>query len=907
MGGANVQLDILDIVSDRLDHYNLVSRNVLLSLADGTGIEQVLFDASRVKFEFTSMSILKESYHVGLLIVHKSKLTRVSFPWLVMIGSDLDICVRKVGLLNICRDHLSAGNPLICKRAVLINAHFKELSDLFIGCFFINGGFKHIPLYIANNCQRYHKMKNGNIRKYFYGDGDGFKIDYCKLSGVIQVTDNHGLSRCGSEALDDMRIPETLSLSALVEYMKRLSAEELDIDKLENKMVLESGEFLYRIVIRELKPYICELLETGKSKPHLISNLKSRVLGGQALVDCLSRKTVLNCSSRKNCHQMQFGSQGQVFVEKENSMFIPVNITSIQLAPFMTNTGRRVFSDKTKTNRAIAFNSSHMAFICPLFTSESKNIGKTVAICRNVRTSYHLDVHVEKAVRHVSESYTQPARGEHLLVVNQVAYWTTRELFSSFQKDLKKLKNAYGQVEAYVDETQQCKIGFFSMTNSIIFKNVGGLWISPAEFRFWISQIYPGREIDYVIDSLGFSFVSSHFSLLAPMSKHNSSAKVTLLLNNWRNAILATDQEVGASIYEPIFATKIPKSEVDVPFFQPVDAYSSRFQIYIPKLRVGLTWAGGWNQEDCLAVNKHSTFSKTEAVVRFMCPKIICRIEIDRKAISRAEPSFQFYPMNYTDDPSLLPVVLGYIHESNGFPFSCTSHCPGLSFMMLKPSLCRILHSKPRFVYHRASKFFPLSKNLGSYVLGLVISKLQQLSDGDKLCSINGQKGVVKLIEPFLDSVRPIDLFLHPTSIIKRQTIGELLMFGGAQEQSVKVGDTMHNILITETLFLQINYRSEDSLYVSDSCVIDAVMNQPTKGSNRNGAMKIGPMEIRNCFVGHGLAETAYELLVEQSDIDYKDNQRRTTAFELCDADAKFLKCCYETEEIDMIELLPVA
>ncbi|KAI1298263.1 putative DNA-directed RNA polymerase [Halotydeus destructor] len=912
MGVNSDCLDILGIVNDRLEHYNLVSQSILLALASGAKAEQVFFDASKVKSEFTAMSVVKESYHVGFLVMHGKRAIRIGFPWLVMIGSDLDICVRKVRLTNIGGGHLRAESPLVRERDKLINAHFKDLSDIFIGCFFINGGFKHIPLYIVNNCQRYHQTKNQTVRKYFYtGEGDGFKIDFCKASKVIQVTDNHGVSREGLEALQDVRIPKTLDLSALLQYMERICDDELDIDQLENKIVIESAEFLYRIVMREVKPYIIEVLKTGKTKPQVISILKGRVLNGQALVECLSRKTTFNCGKRTGCHQMQFGAQGQVFVEKENSMFMPVNLTSFQLSPFMTNTGRRVFSEKTKTNRAVAFNASHMAFICPLFTSESKNIGKTVALCRNVHTSFHSESKISKALAHLEKTYTAPRKlGErHLIVLNHLPHWTDSEHYELFEQNLLKMKRDYGKVEVYVDVKRQCKIGYFSMINSIIFKRVGGLWLSPAEFRFWLVRIFPCRDIESIVDSLGFDFVSSHFSILAPMSRHNSSAKVTLLLNNWRNAILATDQAIGMSVFEPVFAVKIPQPDVDIPFFKPVDEFSNRFQVYIPKIRVGLTWAGGWNQEDCLAVNSHSMFAKTESVVRYMCSKIVCRIEIDRRAISAKEPLFTFHTMDYEDDPPLLPVVLGYIHESNGFPFSCSSYCPGLSFEMERQNLWRVLHCKPRFKICQSSKFIPLTKNLGSYVIGIVMSKTQHLSDGDKLCSLNGQKGVVKLIEPFIHALsgKPIDLFLHPTSVIKRQTMGELLMFDGAKQETVEVDQESHRIMVAETLFLQINYRSEDSLYVSDSCVIDAVMNQPTKGSNRNGAMKIGPMEIRNCLVGHGIAETAFELLVEQSDIDYKDHQRRTTAFELCDADAKFLKCCFETEDEDMIDLVPLA
>ncbi|KAI1308188.1 putative DNA-directed RNA polymerase [Halotydeus destructor] len=746
--------------------------------------------------------------------------------------------------------------------------------DLLIGCFFISGGFKHIPMYMINNCRSYHMTRTKQVRIFYYTvRGEGFKMDYCKIRKQLSVTDNHGICKQGGAAFDDDRLPAGLSLSAMLHYMDSLSESRLDTDRLENKMVLESGDFLYRIVMREVKPYIKTIIETGCPRPYILNNLKSRVLSGQALVDCLSRKTALNCSSRAG-HQLQFGSQGQVFVEKENSMFLPVNLTAFQLSPLIANTCRRVFSEKTKTNRAVAFNASHVAFICPLYTSESKNIGKTVALCRNVRTSFHPEKSISAAAEFVISEFTDNVRVDtkFMMIINQLPYWTNEDRYKRFKESLIQFKNAYGMVEAYFEEQTACKLGFFTILDSILYKKLGTFWVSAAEFQFWTKRLYPAEDMKNVLDKLGFEYVSSYFTLLTPMSKHNCSAKVTLLLNNWRNSILAVDGQIGSSVFEPIFATKTPNQEVDVPYFDPVDEFSARFQVFIPKLRVGFTWALGWNQEDCLAVNKSSLFARKEQVVRFMCPKIICRVEVDWKSLMSAKPKFEFHAMTYSGDPSLHPVVLGLIQETQGLPISCSSYCPGLSFKMLK---CNVW---------------------------------QKLSDGDKLCSLNGQKGVVKLIEPFTNPAdrNGIDLFLHPASVIKRQTMGELLMFGGAREEMIESNGIAHQIMVAETLFLEINYRSEDNLYVSDSCVIDAVMNQPTKGSNRNGAMKIGPMEIRNCFVGHGIAETAYELLIEKSDIQYQGSERRTTAFELCDADAKFLKCCYETDSADMIELNPV-
>ncbi|KAI1284267.1 putative DNA-directed RNA polymerase [Halotydeus destructor] len=893
--------------------------------------ECVFLDAGKsivraLKIDFNRvhrMVLLKTTYAAHIQIYSRFKIHRVKFSWLIMFGSLLDIFFRKLKVSTVSEYHLKPCHFLTKNWEAFVSSNFTEPIDILSTLYFISGTAKQIPLYIFNNCLKLHTTGNSKraltLRQYSYSTSeDGFKIEY--RDGIIRLTDKHGRTSNNEDALkiilDSNTWLKSDSSLALKEYYDRKASEVFDIDHLKNKLILESGEVLYRIAKSELLPLLKDMIFQDQNITNRLASLDKRLLSGQAFTDSFSKKTVFECSAAKRDFRgvpKQFGENGEVYLDKENSVFQAVNVSAYPLIPFLSSMARRVLSEKTRSNRALAFNISHVGYLCPLMTSESKNIGRTVALCRDLQTSFHTQKKIQVVLDTIQQRYVLAGPcSDFIIIINHLPLKTSEQGMRSFLGDLYELKLTYGCVECYLENT---KLGHFTIMNGLPFKNIGNstehFYASPPEFEFWTVRIYPGiSTLEDLVNFKGFDFVSSSFTALAPLSQHNSSSKVTLLLNNWRNAIIATDKHLGETLLEPIFSVKYVDSNVDNAFFETKDIFSDQYQVFVPRLVTAVATAGGWNQEDCLVVNRDCQFALTESVTRRVCPKVRCILQFPWKAnFPDQPPQFEFKALSYgSEGPGCCPVLLGNVIEIHGYPFAAASYCPGISFQQKSRFSWLVFYSKNRFIVETATSIYPASNNQMNFIFALMLVKEQRLADGDKLCSLNGQKGVVKLLPPSyvvkLSSGRVVDLMLHPLSVLKRQTVGELLMFGGArEEEAVLPNGSTQRLLVADTSFLQVNFRSEDSLYISAKCAIDAVLNQPTKGSNRNGAMKIGPMELRNCFAANGLASTTYELLIENSDLKYAGTSKSTTAFELCNADAKFFKCEYEISTEAMVEI----
>jgi DNA-directed RNA polymerase beta subunit len=168
---------------------------------------------------------------------------------------------------------------------------------------------------------------------------------------------------------------------------------------------------------------------------------------------------------------------------------------------------------------------------------------------------------------------------------------------------------------------------------------------------------------------------------------------------------------------------------------------------------------------------------------------------------------------------------------------------------------------------------------------------------------MNGQKGVIDIIPPLdlptysLDNGitwQSPDVLMHPDSILRRQTFGQILEDPERKMANIRYDNQnilSEKVLVCKANFTIINYRSADHVYVAKDCIYDSIHGQPTRGTTRNGGMKLGKMEIFNCILPNGLSGFAEEKFCEHSDRVYHSGCHMAKACFICREDCKTYKC----------------
>jgi hypothetical protein len=175
-------LNILDIIKPRIDNYNFQTVRFLKLLENK--LNDTVFVLLHTNFnthQIKDFIVSKGTYYCQILVIEKSNKKSFDFPWLVMIGSNLDFIIRHFGMSYISRAALE------CPKLSKIKNHFEQecqqdqLSKLYT-CFIISGCLKQLPVYISNNRLNFHIRKSKNVqtmvRKFVYNQQRGTQIDF---------------------------------------------------------------------------------------------------------------------------------------------------------------------------------------------------------------------------------------------------------------------------------------------------------------------------------------------------------------------------------------------------------------------------------------------------------------------------------------------------------------------------------------------------------------------------------------------------------------------------------------------------------------------------------------------------------------------------------------------------------
>lgn len=813
--------------------------------------------------------------------VRAKKVMRDVFP--VMIGSHLDLAIRH-------RRTYLFGDPIDDTP----DAPFQEM-DIARGFFIVNGFLRHVPYFYTNDPTNTHVIPRRKVRVFTYDAHDkGKQLSYytadCKDQGDKHRGDMYVIHNDGKETREGIdsffdHCPYPVQPEA---YMTQLHREDsFDIDHLSNKIVMSPGHLFVKLFVKYLYGPLRDRNEKAiKSRTALIN--KSIQTG--SLLHVLSRKTVY-FKEGKSAGKMtdtpqeshrEIGANGKVYIEKNTGCYREVSMQTYPLNPYLLYMIVRQISSKVKKNSVPALHPSYIGFLCILGCYETKNVGRTTMMVRNtaISTCDTLDpvFHQESLFwEHVS---LEPCPGSKcFVVVNEACIPVTPESFGRL--DLLKLKRLLGHVECIESgpfKHIRYKAGLF-------FKQLPDtdVWVTPRDETFWSKRLLGLDQKRDLVQRFGYDYITGYMVDLNPFFMHNSFPKNILAFNALKNAVLATDRRYALYFMDTISAyTKrlTPYHQVLLP---PVeDSISEHFVLKLPHVTVAYGSFLGCTQEDCIVRN-----SRVDA---FDCVRLYTlRVKM--------EGPMTFYPVRGDPDDSDLLGTLVHHGEQTLEVESLTIH---VKVVRVSPQQVHLHFTKPPF---RVIQY-----HLGREILSICVEQDHPSSTGDKLCSLHGQKGVMRVMDamPLLDGKVTPHLIVNAYGTF-RMTGGQfkegLTWGGGKDAKTVRNSDGEDvpgaSVFYADTFYVAIAYFSDEHLYSPHTCKDDKLSGQPVKGRSREGGMRLGNMELTNGMRGNGIAACFETKFFEHSDrMPVEPTIAIPKSVGLVQEDARFFKChlSYETE-----------
>lgn len=775
--------------------------------------------------------ILMKTVYACSVKCKPKKILKDVFP--IMIGSRLDFAIRHGG--QQCFDApLAPTSP-----------PFQEV-DIGRGFFIINGFLRHIPYFYTNDPTNTHIIQKKIVRVYSYNAQDrGKELNYyvhtekkkneeiVKKYGDVLVVHNDG-STTETDPSFFAHCPHPVHLTAYMNFVHRNNL--FDIDHLGNKMVVSPGHLLTKLFIKYLYGPLRENdWKLVKSRMILIRNS----IETGCLLHVLSRKTVYfkeGKSAGKMTNEPQeshreIGSNGEIFIEKSMGCYREVSTQTYPLNPFLLYLIVRQISNKVNHSSIEPFHSSYEGWFCKLGVFDTKNVGRVNMMVRKtaVSTCDQLDPVYQDSSPFWEALQLEPQEGSpYYVVVNEACISVTQHSFDSI--DLLKLKRTFGQIECY----EKGKFIVIRYKMGLIMKQLPetDLWVTPYDELYWAYRCFQIRSRDEM-DDIPYSYIVD----LNPFFRHNAFLKNILAFNALKNAILATTATVAHFFMDSVSAYRYEPGADYKALMEPVDdGVSPHFALLLPQVMATYMSFLGMTQEDCIV--------KRQDYRGFDCFRFYT-LRVKVKSTSWVK----FHPVRGdVDEESNL---LGTIISGEAFQVEPNS----IHVRAHKVSECeyRLTFSKSPF---RIVQHF-----LVEGTLTISVEQEHVCSTGDKLCSMHGQKGVIRVEEkvPTLDeNVSPV-LVVNPYCMF-RMTTGQQLetikMGGGrdakivrnSQGRKIKGAKAFYGLVF----YFVIAYFSIEHGYFPITWVTDIVTNMPLKGRSRNGGMKWGYMEmiaIRGCGI----------------------------------------------------------
>jgi len=324
----NNLLNVHQIIEPKVDNYNKQTIRFigLLQQLLPDKIIALQSQLSNYQNSIEKLNLAKGSYYANIAIFSQHRRTdKVDYPWLVMIGSDLDFAFRKLGRKYVFSDTLKLDSLKKMKKDYETNYDQDLLSRVYT-CFIISGCLKQIPIYITNNRANYHLVKKlGVIKNYIYNSkNEGTQIEYYFEKDMLVITDRHGKnvelpnfsfhvncvsSSCCSEInslVQEKYNSENINLKSLYYAIKQSSR---NIDHLGNKIAVDAGELMNLIFINDLLPMFVNYIATNKLNYNTIKSVQKSILSGRGLFHVISKRTVFFSETINNASKYRFVKQ----------------------------------------------------------------------------------------------------------------------------------------------------------------------------------------------------------------------------------------------------------------------------------------------------------------------------------------------------------------------------------------------------------------------------------------------------------------------------------------------------------------------------------------------------------------------------------------------------------------------
>ncbi|GBO27136.1 hypothetical protein AVEN_212409-1 [Araneus ventricosus] len=827
--------------------------------------------------------ILERTVYACSVRCSNHKILRNVFP--VMLGSALDFAIRHDGIRSFESELVDLPRPF-------------DTLDIGRGYFIIKGFLRHLPYLYTNDPTNTHVVQKKMVRVYAYDNQDRGKelsyylSDYGKRQrGDLVIAHNDGSESISNYDTFFEFCPYPVQQETYMTHLYR--QDNFDIDHFGNKMIVSPGHMFVKLFIK----YLYGPLREGdwpliKSKVSLV--VKSIETG--TLLHVLSRKTLYfkegksggKMTSVQHESNREIGANGEIFIEKNVGCYREVNSQTYPLNPYLLHLIVRQTSQKVKHSRLPAFHSSHIGFLCLMGSYETKNVGRTTMMVRetHVSTCYDLDPVFHDARQHpiwsvLNLEIDTSGVARYFVIVNEACIPVTQASFDHI--DLFRLKLQFRHIECWTDGPNFIRIRF---KIGIMFKKLThDVYVTPFDEMYWAERILNISTKSALVDHFGYDYVTSFMSDLNPYFPHNSFPKNIYGRLTMKNAVLAVGEKCAVYFLDSISAYIKTLTPKHVPVLEAVpDGISPHFIFYAVQVTVAYMSHMGCTQEDCIIRHK--------PVNSFDCCRfytIRCRVEADGPCV--------FYPVQGECESEGLGTLINR----------------GEKELVVDPLSIHVKvtnkSSREAFLHFTKTPYRVLTYSLKGDMLNVCVEHYHESSTGDKLCSLHGQKGVVRVMDkvPLLDEQVYPDLIVGPYGIF-RMTMGQILeaiVRGGGKDAKIvrnTDGEKLYiKVFYGKVLYIVLAIFPEERIYAPMKCNKDIAMYQPVKGRSRNGGMRLGGMEADNGIRGNGIIQILIEKFFEHSDLRPVDLENNPTialpqSMQLVKEDSRFFKCYLKFE-----------
>lgn len=876
------RLNVPAMINPIIENYDKHVNNFITFLRDKLECELVYQGPDSVREH-----ILQKSVYACSVYYKPKKILKDVFP--IMIGSRLDLAIR----------HQSARSFKECLEVQ--SGPFEEV-DIGRGFFIVNGFLRHIPYFYTNDPTNTHVIQKKLVRVYSYNAQDrGKELSYYMASnangrefGDVVVVHNDG-RETDRDPTFFAHCPYPVHLTAYMHYVFQKNL--FDIDHLGNKMVVSPGHLFTKLFVKYLYgPLRSNDWKLIKSRTALVRHS----IESGCLLHVLSRKTVYFKEGRsagkmtnEPCEShREIGANGEIFIEKSMGCYRELSTQTYPLNPYLLYLIVRQMSNKVNHATLEPYHPSHEGWFCKLGVFDTKNVGRTNTMVRGtiVTCCDDLDPVYHEADRNPfwkTLGLKPQADSCYHVVVNEACIPVTQASFDRI--DLLKLKRQFTHIECYARD----KFIVIRYKMGLIMKQLPDtdLWVTPYDELYWARRCFQINSREEMHKSQPCLY--SYFVDLNPFFLHNAFLKNILAFNALKNAVLATTSRYAHYFMDSVSAYQLEPGRDHKALLEPLrDGVSPHFTIFLPHVDVTYMSFLGITQEDCIA--------KREDFRGFDC----YRFYTLRLKILNATSWLRFYPVH------------GHVDEESNLLGTFISDQP----FKLEPYSIHVKvipKSKNEYLLTFSKKPFRVVQyHVTNDKLTISVEQEHICSTGDKLCSLHGQKGVIRVV----DKVPTLDLTVKPVLIINpycmfRMTMGQpleaVVLGGGRDAQIVHNSDGQlmkgSKALYGKTFYLVIVYFSIEHMYAPDTWVMDKVMCQPVKGRSRQGGMKLGNMEV-NALRGNGIASCIEAKLHEDADrvpVQGKPTETIPQALKLVVHDLAFFKTHFQYESTPAITLLP--